>query len=149
MGTYLVTGEPLQDLDLRGTVLRERTDLGTGPVAIVHCNLSGADLRGLDLPGWQARLNGSSLDSAVFTGGSARGAAFLDCDLAGARFDGVDASDARFGNALMSEAEFRGCRLMGTMFEGTRGLGMLLQNSNLYASNLNPYETAIRFGGKG
>ena len=146
----VVASELLADLDLRGTLLRERPELrehrgqGPGPLTLARCDLSGADLRGLDLPGWafhdcnldEARLTGARLDSAVFQGGSARSATFIDADLAGARFEMVDATGAHFGGALMSEAQFHGCRLMGTNFEGTRGLGMLLQDSNLYAANL-------------
>ena len=141
----VVASEPLQDLELSGTLLRERPELGADPLTLVRCDLSGADLRGLDLFGWafhdcnlnDARLTGARLDSALFRGGSARSATFIDSDLADARFEMVDASDARFGGALMSGTEFHGCRLMGTSFEGTRGLGMLLQNCNLYAANLN------------
>jgi uncharacterized protein YjbI with pentapeptide repeats len=150
-GMCVVASEPLQDLELYEASLRElpelreRLEVGADPSTLVRCDLSGADLRGLDLPGWQfhecnldrARLNGARLDSALLKGGSARSATFIDCDLAGARFEAVDACDARFGGALMTEAEFHGCRLMGTSFEGTRGLGMLLQNCNLYAANLN------------
>ena len=47
-----VANEPLQDLDLRGTSLRELQDLGSSTLTLVRCDLSGADLRGLDLPGW-------------------------------------------------------------------------------------------------
>jgi len=102
-----VASEPLQDLDLPGTSLRERPELRTGPLTLLRCDLSSADLRALDLPGWQfhncnldeTRLNGARLDSAVFRGGSARNAAFVDCDLAGARFEMVDATGARFGGA--------------------------------------------------
>jgi len=45
-----VANEPLQDLDLRGTSLRELQDLGSSTLTLVRCDLSGADLRGLDLP---------------------------------------------------------------------------------------------------
>jgi hypothetical protein len=43
--------EPLLDLELRGTSLRRRPELGAGPVTLVRCDLGGADLRGLDLHG--------------------------------------------------------------------------------------------------
>src|SRR5450631_2648771 len=88
----VVASELLQDLDLRGTSLRERLELrerpALAPLRLARCDLSGADLRGLDLPGWafrdcnldEARLTGAGLDAAVFQGGSARSATFIDAD---------------------------------------------------------------------
>ena len=50
--TSLVTNDQLHDLDLCGISMRERPELGGGALTLVRCDLSGADLRVLDLPGW-------------------------------------------------------------------------------------------------
>lgn len=106
----VVPSRLLQDLELRGTSLRDRPELGAEALTLARCDLSGADLRRLDLPGWhfndcnlnEARLTGARLDSAIFTGGSARSSTFIDADLTGARCETVDASDAHFGGALIT-----------------------------------------------
>ena len=60
--------QPLQDLELSGASLREHPELGAGPLTLERCDLSGADLRGLDLPGWtflDCNLSEASLTGAA------------------------------------------------------------------------------------
>lgn len=141
----------LDDLDLTGTILSDRLEgepagsvLRGGRVTLTRCDLSGADLRSLDLSGWsfvectadEANLTRAQLDQTRWRGGRARAARFSDADLTDSTFEEVDLSDALFGGATVTDAVFTGCRLMAARFERSRGLGMSLTGCNLYGAHL-------------
>jgi len=59
-----VPSQPLQDLELRGTSLRERPELGAEALTLVRCDLSGADLSNADMR--YAILDRTNLDQVIW-----------------------------------------------------------------------------------
>ncbi|WP_051468152.1 pentapeptide repeat-containing protein [Actinomadura oligospora] len=92
-------------------------------------DLSGADLRGLDLD--KMVLAGADLAGADLSRVSARGAIFSGADLTGANLAGADLTSAGFGYSEMVNATLAFTRLGGAMIQPATLTGAALTNAIL------------------
>lgn len=149
-GDGAVLDRVLTGPQMRALVAPER--IGTGEPADLsarvfrRCDLTGADLRGLDLGRVvfdrcvlsEARLTGCGLDGARVTGGQWVNTELVDADLTDVVFDGVDLARARLRGALLADARFQDCRMIGVDLTALRGLAssLTLHGCNLQLANL-------------
>lgn len=80
------------------------------------CDLSGRDLRNLDLHG--LTLTGLDLSRADLRGANLSKSNFSGTDLSRAKLDGADLTDAMFSGADIAGASFRGAKMDGVQFNG-------------------------------
>jgi uncharacterized protein YjbI with pentapeptide repeats/beta-lactamase regulating signal transducer with metallopeptidase domain len=82
------------------------------------CDLSGKDLRNLDLHGLS--LSGDDMSRVDLRGANLRGTRFEGVDLSGARLDGADLTDAEFSGSNVVNISWTGAILTNTKFQGIR-----------------------------
>jgi uncharacterized protein YjbI with pentapeptide repeats/beta-lactamase regulating signal transducer with metallopeptidase domain len=94
-------------------------DISVTRALIAHCtgcDLSGRDLRNLDLHG--LTLTGLDLSRADLRGANLSKSNFSGTDLSRAKLDGADLTDAVFSGADIAGASFHGARMDGVQFNG-------------------------------
>ncbi|MBU4119648.1 MAG: pentapeptide repeat-containing protein, partial [Proteobacteria bacterium] len=84
------------------------------------CNLSGADLVGLN-------LNRANLAGANLSGANLEGASLKTADLASANLSRANLKGANFAGADLYKADLTGAILTGTDFEGAYLIGTILE----------------------
>jgi uncharacterized protein YjbI with pentapeptide repeats/beta-lactamase regulating signal transducer with metallopeptidase domain len=80
------------------------------------CDLSGKDLRNVDLHGLS--LSGDDMSRVDLRGANLRDTRFSGVDLTGARLDGADLTNAEFSGATLVNVSWTGAILTNTKFEG-------------------------------
>jgi uncharacterized protein YjbI with pentapeptide repeats/beta-lactamase regulating signal transducer with metallopeptidase domain len=94
-------------------------DISVTRALIAHCtgcDLSGRDLRNLDLHG--LTLTGLDMSRADLRGANLSRSNFSGTDLSRAKLDGADLTDATFSGADIAGASFRGAKMDGVQFNG-------------------------------
>ncbi len=132
---------------------------GSGSVLIN--NLTGADLRGAVMVGWNlsgtdfsnANLAGIRLTGSNLTGANFSGVSLARASLEGAKFAGVTLSGATFMQTTFGDGDFTGADLSGTHFNSVSGTFAgnnnggnftnadftgAVMNSSWYADNVTP-----------
>jgi len=93
------------------------------------CDLSGRDLRNIDLHG--IKITGADMSKTDLRGANLVGTEFSGTDLSGANLDGANLTNARFTGTDISNATFHNARMDGVRFEGVS-----LQKSGLDPAGL-------------
>ncbi len=88
------------------------------------CNLSGRDLRNVDLHG--IKITGADMSKTDLRGANLAGTEFTGTDLSGANLDGANLTGAKFTGADISDATFHNARM-----DGVRFVGISLRNTGL------------------
>lgn len=82
---------------------------GALPLHLIDCDLEGADLSGLALPGWTFET--CQLRRVDWTGARLEGTVWRSCRGAFANFVGADLNEARFAACDLNNSQWRGARL--------------------------------------
>jgi uncharacterized protein YjbI with pentapeptide repeats/beta-lactamase regulating signal transducer with metallopeptidase domain len=88
------------------------------------CDLSGRDLRNIDLHG--LKITGADMTKTDLRGANLAGTEFAGTDLSGANLDGANLTNARFTGTDISNTTFHNARMDGVRFVGVslRGTGL-------------------------
>ncbi len=81
------------------------------------CDLSGRDLRNIDLHG--IKITGADMSKTDLRGANLAGTEFAGTDLSGANLDGANLTGARFTGTDISNATFHNARMDGVQFTAT------------------------------